>query len=193
MRNKEGKLFFILLMIAVLMFVIPLQSMADTRPNAIIDCDRSRQDESTCLACNIYHESASEPFLGMMAVGLVTKNRVLSNQYPDSFCSVTWESRRHYKTKKLTPQFSWTLDGKPDRVYIKKAWEVASSIAQGIVSGNEYPDITAGAMHYHADYVDPDWASQLYPTVRIGRHFFYALNEETAYGAMETNYIQKED
>ena len=34
-------------------------------------------------------------------------------------------------------------------------------------------DFTQGALNYHAVYVDPLWADDLEPTIRIGSHRFY--------------------
>ena len=34
-------------------------------------------------------------------------------------------------------------------------------------------NLTAGATHYHADWVNPDWASAYPQTAQIGVHLFY--------------------
>jgi|TARA_R110000851_G_scaffold111662_1_gene235256 spore germination cell wall hydrolase CwlJ-like protein len=36
-----------------------------------------------------------------------------------------------------------------------------------------YLDITDGATHYHADYVNPSWAKTKTKTVEIQDHIFY--------------------
>jgi spore germination cell wall hydrolase CwlJ-like protein len=36
-----------------------------------------------------------------------------------------------------------------------------------------------GATHYHADYVDPTWASSYNRSVRIGKHIFYSDSAES--------------
>ena len=46
-------------------------------------------------------------------------------------------------------------------------WEIAQNIL-----GKE-TNYTDGADHYHADYVDPYWASSMTKTVKIGKHIFY--------------------
>lgn len=46
-------------------------------------------------------------------------------------------------------------------------WEIAQNIL-----GKE-TNYTNGADHYHADYVDPYWASSMTKTVKIGKHIFY--------------------
>tara|TARA_S200002703_G_scaffold128603_1_gene115421 strand:- start:251 stop:670 length:420 start_codon:yes stop_codon:yes gene_type:complete len=38
---------------------------------------------------------------------------------------------------------------------------------------NPVTDYTKGSDHYHADYVNPYWASSMTKIVKIGRHIFY--------------------
>ena len=161
---------------------------ADATPDVITDCDKHREDPTMCMACNIYHESQGEPDLGKLGVGLVTVNRASSPKFPSTVCEVVWEKHKHYKTRKMTPQFSWTLDGSSDRVYHEDSWNRSMQIAARLVNGNGYADITAGALWYHADYVTPPWSKQLYLTIRIGDHLYYAADEDTAYQIMEANF-----
>ena len=37
----------------------------------------------------------------------------------------------------------------------------------------ELPDPTGGALWYHADYVEPDWARTKLVVAMIGRHLFF--------------------
>jgi spore germination cell wall hydrolase CwlJ-like protein len=186
MERQTVRMYFFIFVVGYVFFVSFLNiAYADTKPVAVVNCEWEQQSEAMCLACNIYHESRGEPYLGKLAVALVTRNRVMSDFFPGSFCEVVWEKHIHYRTEKYIPQFSWTLDGKSDKVYNRESWASALKIAESIIAEKRYPDITAGATHYHADYVHPSWADQLYPTTKIGRHFFYAMDEKTAYDAME--------
>ena len=86
--------------------------------------------------------------------------------------------------RKMTPaavclqrkQFScW--NGKPDGIQalektIAKAKEHPRWIIAQNILGKE-TNYTDGADHYHADYVDPYWASSMTKTVKIGKHIFY--------------------
>ncbi len=174
-------------------FVLTCDTHADAKPDIITDCDKHRADDTMCMACNIYHESQGEPNLGKLGVGLVTINRTESEKFPDTICEVVWEKHRHYKTKKITPQFSWTLDGKSDLVFHEDSWNRSMQIANRLVNGAGYADITSGALWYHADYVDPPWSKQLYLTIRIGPHLYYAADEESAYQIMEANFNKVEE
>lgn len=119
-----------------------------------------------CLAVNIYFEARSETLDGMMAVTLVTLNRVASNRYPDTICKVVWQNK----------QFSWTHDGKSDTPRERLSWEISQTVARTVL--NDYTtkdyDFTDGAMWYHAKYVKPTWRKKLDHTVTVGVHIFYA-------------------
>lgn len=157
--------------------VLAVAFLSSTVAIAAPDCDKLRNDVRACLACNIYHEARNQPEIGQHAVAHVTYNRVESRHYPNDICSVVWESRRHYRTKRLTPMFSWTLDGKSDRAHNADKWEqahaIADSVMDAIEAGVSINDITQGALYYHADYVNPSWAQSKVFTIQIGNHLFY--------------------
>ena len=78
--------------------------------------------EIDCLAKNIYFEARNENIDGKLAVGLVTINRVLDPEFPETICDVVWQKRRHPNTKKWVAQFSWTWDGKNDKPLNRAKW-----------------------------------------------------------------------
>lgn len=139
--------------------------------------------EITCLATNIYWEARNQTVQGMIAVGMVTRNRVNRDTFPNTYCDVVYEAKmsRWWKTEhnKDVPirnkcQFSWFCDGMSDKVptYDKEVWEVSIYLAQRIFNG-KYFDNTFGATHYHAHYVSPKWAKKFRHTTTIGDHIFY--------------------
>lgn len=136
-----------------------------------VDCDRIRENELVCLACNIYHEARNQPREGQIAVANVTLNRVKSPRFPNSICQVVWE----YK------QFSWTWDGKSDKIYEMKPWRKAIELSVMFLYGDRYnqtvEDNTNGALWYHANYVDPYWRVAMNVTVVHGEHIFYNLGQ----------------
>jgi len=130
--------------------------------------------ERDCLAQNIYFEAGHESYEGKLAVAQVTRNRVESGLYPDTYCAVVWQQAKNKKTGKKVAQFSWTLDGKPDIPKNKKAYEEALEIAEEVLLYGKTSDIIGkGVMHYHAVYVKPAWARRLQKVVRVDRHIFY--------------------
>lgn len=128
--------------------------------------------ERECLREAIYFESRGESLAGRLAVGLVIMNRMNRSDFPHTICGVVHEGPR---TRKGIPiknkcQFSYYCDGLPDIPKDKEAWLQALQDAQVILDGRVF-DFTAGATHYHADYVKTNWG---YPKVaQIDNHIFY--------------------
>jgi N-acetylmuramoyl-L-alanine amidase len=122
-------------------------------------------EQIECLAYNMYYEARGEPKLGQIAVGNVTMNRVANKHYPDTVCEVVTQKSRK------TCQFSWVCMNKIPQVKHKefsKFRELATNIYKGNVG-----DVTHGATHFHATYVEPEWAQAKRMTTKIGNHLFY--------------------
>lgn len=138
--------------------------------------DNNRDQSLQCLALNVYWEARSEPMQGQLAVAAVTLNRVNDRRFPDDICDVV---RQGGEVRKHRCQFSWWCDGKKDIPVEAEAWRRATIIARlsyaGVVS-----DPTDGALWYHADYVNPDWASYKHVAAKIGRHIFYVYPDPRA-------------
>ncbi len=129
--------------------------------------------ELTCLAENIYHEAAVESELGKIAVAMVTLNRVASNDFPDTICEVVHQPS-NAPARPAACQFSWTCDGKSDRIRSQVAYQEIKILARNImISQGDLYDIVDGALYYHAVYVKPRWASAFEKVARIDTHIFY--------------------
>ena len=136
------------------------------------------QTEIECMAKNIYFEAAVESTAGQLAVAQVTLNRVKSKHYPNSVCEVVYEGPHTTNgfPKRDRCQFSWYCDGKGDDPKIKgKLWESAHDLARYVLKRrHDLIDITDGATHYHATYIDaPRWAHQKIKHMTIDQHIFY--------------------
>lgn len=141
------------------------------------DCDKLREQPLACLACNIYHEARSEGRDGMRLVGKVTMNRVGSPLFPDRICEVVWQG-----SDERRPQFSWTADGRPDRVHESTAWRRAVEEAAVMINDHYDPAVNvaiAGRTYgsdllwFHARSARPGWGPQLQRVAEIGRHVVY--------------------
>jgi len=120
-----------------------------------------------CLARNIYFEAGGEPRLGKIAVAEVTMNRVKSRQYPRTVCGVV-----HQKVRG-TCQFSWVCEGKKSVHRNSSAWKDSVKIAENILISKKEYGIIGNAKHFHAVYVDPEWAERKKIIKIIGQHIFY--------------------
>ena len=154
-----------------------------------IDADKIDIQQVDCLTQNIYFESRNESVKGQSAVAHVTLNRVDSKDYPNTICKVVWETRRHRSTKKRVPMFSWTLDGRSDRIHLvykagQRKGEInwvnymsyKSAVMEAIRAMTGISkDPTDGATHYYAhNLVTPRWAKskKLEQTAIIENHTF---------------------
>ena len=138
--------------------------------------------EVTCMAKNIFFEAAIESTAGKLAVAHVTLNRVDSKNFPNTVCEVVYQGP-HYTSasgkqlpKRNRCQFSWYCDGKGDDPREgSRLWEDSQELAKYILlRQDELPDITDGALHYHASYIDaPNWTVRKKITTKIDTHIFY--------------------
>lgn len=136
----------------------------------------NRPEAVMCLAKNIYFEGRGETQRGQIAIGLVTINRVQDDSFPSTICGVVFQRGVDRNTKKIVAQFSWTLDGKSNKPNTSSdTWERILLLAQAMTAGgtlNNINDITIGATHYHANYINPNWTDLTF-IVNIDNHTFY--------------------
>jgi spore germination cell wall hydrolase CwlJ-like protein len=115
-------------------------------------------NETICLAKNIYHEARGESLRGKLAVAKVTLNRVASGKFRSTICGVVYQRG----------QFSWT-NSKYKPILDKQAWTDSLHIAKLVMLNPELS--TTPAMYYHNLKVKPRW--RLERTDKIGNHIFY--------------------
>ena len=140
-----------------------------------------KRPQEWCLAQNIYFEARSSNYADRVAVADVVLNRVNDNRYPNTICEVVYQARMKPSWKNpdvMIParhqcQFSWYCDGRSDLPTNLDAWVEAQQIAYNMVIHNDGRGITEGATHYHAHYVDPNWAREFDLIGRIGVHIYY--------------------
>ena len=151
-------------------------------PNQHLDYNKSADlvltdpQELECMTMNIYFEAALESTAGKLAVAQVTLNRVKSNHYPNTVCSVVKQGRHHESGFPVRDrcQFSWYCDGKHDTPSMGKMWGESQKVAIYVLENAKLLDITDGATHYHADYIEnPRWAIARHKTMQIDTHIFY--------------------
>lgn len=124
------------------------------------------KSEIDCLTKNIYREAGIEKQEGMIAVALVTMNRVKAPGFPETVCKVVQQK------KNKTCQFSWNCMEKLPRID-EQIYNYSRSLAITVFFNHEtIEDTTQGALFYHANYVRPRWPN-LEVTTKIGRHIFY--------------------
>lgn len=130
-----------------------------------------RDDTTTCLAMNIYHEARGEPMKGYLGVASVTLNRTLHKKFPSSVCNVV-------KQKK---QFSWVHYRKSHSVKSEpeaysKAVLIAVLMQIGYQINPKTFDVTDGALFYHETKSRPKWRKVMSKTVKIQNHIYYKFS-----------------
>lgn len=115
-----------------------------------------------CIATNIYKEAGNQSLQGKIAVGNVVMNRVQHPKFPKTPCGVI-----HQKSGR-TCQFSWVCQNKSIKDF--KLYSQVRDIAVDVYY-DKVPDVTKGALYFHARSVKPNWGKRL--TVRIDDHLFY--------------------
>lgn len=82
-----------------------------------------------CMADNAYFESALESRIGKRQVVYAVMDRVASKHYPNTPCKVIWQKARDKRSGKVVSQFSWTWDGRVDKIkFTNKKGAVRPSI-----------------------------------------------------------------
>lgn len=130
------------------------------------------EKEVNCLAKNIYYESRGEPSEGMVAVGVVTLNRVDHPQFPDTICDVV-NQRTKSKEGKVVCQFSWACMKMKGPKETDPIWLESLVIARDLLLG-KYKDFQlkyVNAFFFHNVSINPGW--NLRKVARIGSHIFY--------------------
>ena len=146
-----------------------------------------RQDQAKCLADNMYFEARNQSWRGIVAVGMVTLNRVSDKRFPEILCEVVKQgptSKWWLEQKgKVVPirhrcQFSWYCDGKSDKIpefdiELYNAIFAKATRMIGQYNWGTLDDMTKGSTHYHADYVYPEWRQTKTKMITIDNHIFY--------------------
>jgi len=130
--------------------------------------------EHYCMTEAIYYEARNQPLIGQLAVGIVIRNRVKFQKWPDSVCGVVHEGY-YYQGFPLMDQcqFSYWCDGKPEEPEDEKAWVTAEGIAFLILTENLTIQGMENATHYHAKSVKPNWIVKFDMCGIIKDHIFY--------------------
>lgn len=125
--------------------------------------------EWACLSEALYFEARGESIKGQFAVAEVILNRVDSEKYPNSICSVINQGTG----KKYQCQFTYTCDGKKEIYNEASAQKNTQKVAAALIEGVAPRVLTKGATHYHTKAVNPSWARSFPRVATIGVHHFY--------------------
>lgn len=133
---------------------------APTAPDTA-DTSRANSADLACLAEAIYFEARGTGAVGTEAVAHVVVNRAKSPKFPNSVCGVVGDRC----------QFSYRCDGQPDNLANAADRAQAFRTAETVLAGA--PDITRGALFFHAARMDPGWFNSRARVGTYGGNVFY--------------------
>lgn len=156
----------ILAITALLLLLVPVRSgikpIEVKMSNTVVD-----STEMECLARNIFYEAPTEPYLGKVAVAIVTMNRVRHPEFPKTVCGVVYQKNRR------GCQFSWTCG--PKTKFNSRLYKQAVEIARTVLTNDMNIVSLENALYFHNTSIEPNWTFAK-PIVQIGRHIFYEPN-----------------
>lgn len=118
------------------------------------------QEEVMLLARLIYAEARGESFLGQVAVGAVTLNRLASPHFPKTLTKVIFE--KNNRVYQFSPVADGSINMEPDEQAVQAALRAL-----------EGDDPTGGALFfYNPDIAGDQWIKTLPVVNRIGNHVF---------------------
>ncbi len=130
------------------------------------------------LARTLWGEGRGEGPQGMEAIAGVVLNRVNiaakkgGYWWGNDIISVCQKPYQFSCWNRSDPNYK-ALQAVTDKdIHFATALRIARRALAGALD-----DITAGATHYHASNILPDWAIGQEPTITIGHHIFYKLKE----------------
>jgi spore germination cell wall hydrolase CwlJ-like protein len=133
-----------------------------------------------CLAANIYHEAANEPYMGQIAVARVVMNRILHG-YGSNPCKVIYQSHivsvPDSDESVRSCQFSWVCQGKSRPNENNPQYKLAKEIAHKVLTEDAWSDIIpSNVLFFHNTSVKPNWPYN--PVFSIGNHIFYSKSKK---------------
>lgn len=128
----------------------------------------AREQSVACLAAAAWYEAGNDAE-GQRSVIQVVLNRLNHPSFPKTVCGVVLQG----SGRSTGCQFTFTCDGSLERRRPSaKSWALARQRAEAALEGAVDASVMQ-ATHYHADYVQPWWSSQLVQLSKVGRHIFY--------------------
>jgi spore germination cell wall hydrolase CwlJ-like protein len=119
------------------------------------------QRDLSCLAEAVYFEARGTGLTGESAVAHVVVNRAKAPAFPNSICGVVGDGC----------QFSYRCDGRSDALAEAGSRARAFKVAETVLSGA--PDITEGALFFHAASAAPGWFKTRPRIGTFGGNVFY--------------------
>jgi spore germination cell wall hydrolase CwlJ-like protein len=154
--------------------VVVVQPIQPTKlPEPVREVPTAHPDQVKCMAVNIYHEAAHEPFMGQVAVARVVMNRVKRGFAGDP-CKVIYQKTFSGIDKEIVRcQFSWVCQGKRQPAPDNEQYQVAQDIARQVLAHDRWSeDFKDDILFFHSTRIPTQWT--YHREFTIGGHVFYS-------------------
>lgn len=123
------------------------------------------QKDVDAMAKNLYFEYRNEEAsdIEIAQIGYVVLNRLKSKRFPNTISEIIWQPS----------QFSWTHDGKSDKMTNLEAKKRAERIAKAILDGS-IPNLIGDSNHYlNKSISKATWWKRMKFVAKFGEHSYY--------------------
>lgn len=110
----------------------------------------------------LYFEDALGAVECQLLIAHVIQNRMYSERYPNTIKEVVWQNR----------QFSYTQDGKHERMLMKQTKTRLEHLARFVLGGHSVDNSGGSMFYYNPKLADPVWKNDYTPFVTCGQHIF---------------------
>lgn len=130
------------------------------------------QEDVEELTMALYFEDALGAVECQIMIAHVIQNRVLDYRFPNTVKEVIWQHK----------QFSFTHDGKHERMVIESTRKRLEEVAK-LVLGGYSKDMSGGALWYfNPDIANPTWQDDYQVFTKCGKHVFLIEKERREWG-----------
>lgn len=146
---------------------VPATDISDMRYNP----QPAISEAQDVLARTVWGEARDQGYNGMQAVANVVMNRLAkAPRFGSTVVEVCKKPWQFSAWNANDPNLRKMLEVTQKDYQFRQAMEIASKAINGTL-----PDITGGADHYHARFVNPYWAEGQQVVAQVGAHEFYNL------------------
>jgi spore germination cell wall hydrolase CwlJ-like protein len=156
--------------------LIPIFSKKQQKIKATTEQEYYRELEIDVLARTLFGEARGEPIEGVEAVACVVLNRARISEvkgrywWGNGIIGVCQKPYQFSCWNRNDPSYQRLINVSAEDIHFATCLRIARRAVIGALK-----DVTKGATHYHANYVDPYWARGETPVKIIGAHLFYKL------------------
>lgn len=127
--------------------------------------------EASCIYESLWFEASGESKEGIRAVLSVIQNRVLHEQFPNSYCAVI-RQHRQFSYVWQRKAYGLSLTPQPTMMHNDLA-NFMKSLANDTLAGKFKNIFDKDVLWYHTKNVKPKWSRKMLRVISIDNHIFW--------------------